>query len=360
MSGLCSFFSMVYNISMQNQKLITEIFFFTILLASAYLVWELFKPFLGALALAAIVVTICYPLHARIRRSFPKLNFGLTSAMSVGVVLVTVIIPVVLLSYVILGEAVSIYTIFNDPNSTAFSDSVVTVESVVQRVIPGFSVDMENVVQQTAQFFVNHLVVLFAGTASTLFLFFIALIGMYYFFKDGHYFTDYLMRLSPLKDKEDAQILKRLGTAVRSVALGTIAVAILQGIATAIGLTIFGFDRAILWGCIAAIGALVPGIGTTIVFIPAIIYLIFIGSGMQAALVAVWGILAVGMIDNFIGPYLISRGNNVHPFLILLSVLGGVVQFGPLGFILGPVILSLFLVLIELYHIHSQKSEGKS
>jgi predicted PurR-regulated permease PerM len=338
--------------SFQNQKIITEVFFFAILLGSAYLVWVLFLPFLGALALSAIVTTICYPMHARIRAKFSRVGPGLVALMSVSIVTVAIILPIVLLSYLILGEAVSIYALFNSADSAAFIDSVSKAEHFVQKIIPGFSVDMAKVVQQTASFFVNHLVTIFAGTASTLFLFFIALIGMYYFFKDGRYFTDYLVRLSPLTDAEDAQILNRLAKAVRAVAGGTIAVAIIQGVLTAIGLTLFGFDRAILWGCIAAIGALVPGVGTAIVFIPSVIYLVVTGAHLPAALLAIWGVLAVGMIDNLIGPYLMSRGNNVHPFLILIAVLGGIAQFGPLGFILGPVILSFFLVLVELYHAH--------
>lgn len=313
-------------------------------------------PFLGALALAAIIVTICYPLHTRIRNRLQNAKPGVVSLLSVFIVLFIVIVPLVSLSYVILGEAVSIYGLFNNPNSAEFSQSVASVESFVQRIAPGFSVDMEHIVQQTASFFVSHLVVLFAGTASTIFLFFIALIGMYYFFKDGVYFTEYLIRLSPLKDKEDGQILGRLAKAVRSVALGTITVAVIQGILTAIGLTLFGFDRAILWGCVAAIGALVPGVGTAIVLIPAVIYLGVTGAHVAAGLLALWGVFAVGAIDNLLGPYLMGRVSYVHPFLILLAVLGGIVKFGPLGFILGPVILTLFLVLVELYHAHTHES----
>ncbi len=209
---------------------------------------------------------------------------------------------------------------------------------------------MSNVVQQTARFIVDHLVSLFAGTASTIFLFFIALFACYYFFKDGKYFTTYLIKLSPLKDVDDQLILTRLALAVRSVALGTVTVAIVQGILTAIGLSVVGFDRAILLGCVAAIGALVPGVGTAIVIIPSVIYLVISGQHFLAIGLGVWGLIAVGFIDNLLGPYMMSKGNNLHPFLILLSVLGGLSLFGPLGFILGPVILSFFLVLLELYH----------
>lgn len=338
-----------------RERFIAEAFFFILLFVGGYLMWEILLPFLGALALSAIVVTICYPLHTYFKNRFPKLHPGLLSMLSVSVVFVVVIIPVVLLSYLVLGEAVAIYGLFNNSQHNASVTTTVTqFEHFAQQFIPGFSVDMAKIAQQTASFFVEHLVVLFAGTASTIFLFFIALIGMYYFFKDGDYFTQYLIRLSPLNDTEDRKILDRLALSVRSVALGSVGVALLQGLLTSIGLTLVGFDRAILWGAIAAIGALVPGVGTTIVIVPSVLYLIVTGNQLPAFFLALWGMIAVGLIDNLIGPHLMSRKNRLHPFLILISVLGGIAKFGPLGFILGPVILSFFLVVVELYHARSK------
>jgi predicted PurR-regulated permease PerM len=72
----------------------------------------------------------------------------------------------------------------------------------------------------------------------------------------------------------------------------------------------------------------------------------------MAAGVALWGTLAVGIIDNLLGPYLMSRGATLHPFVILIAVLGGIALFGPIGFILGPVSVSLLVVLLELYSMH--------
>ncbi len=351
-----------YTIATMNSvtnKLLEHVFFFAILAFSAYLVWNLFLPFIGALALAAIIVTICYPMHERIQKHLPSHSPGIAALVSLVIVIVLIVIPLSILASFILREALSIYTLFNSERQVTFIDTLSQIEVFVQNVIPSFTFDIANIVQQTASFIVNHLVSIFAGTASTVFLFFISLIASYYFFKDGKYFTTYLIQLSPLKDTDDTRILSRLATSVRSVALGTVSVAILQGILTAIGLTVVGFDRAILWGCVAAIGALVPGVGTAIVFIPSVIYLIYTGAHVYAVGIAIWGLLAVGLIDNFVGPYVMSKGNHVHPFLILLSVLGGISLFGPIGFILGPVILSFFLVLIELYHVYIKKSEHK-
>jgi len=97
---------------------------------------------------------------------------------------------------------------------------------------------------------------------------------------------------------------------------------------------------------------LIPGVGTTIIFIPSVIYLIVTEAYGSAIGLAIWGVLAVGLIDNLLGPYLMSRGNTLHPFVILLAVLGGMSVFGPIGFIVGPVVVSLLKVLLELYASH--------
>jgi predicted PurR-regulated permease PerM len=346
--------------SITTQKLVEHIFFFGILGASAYLVWSLLVPFVGALALAAIVVVVCYPIHERILLKTPKRNASLAAFTSLVFVLTVVVLPLGILASLILHEAASVYALINSSSNIGFLDSIASVEQVIQKVIPNFTLDVTTMIQQAATFIVNHFVTIFTATASTLFLFFISLIAAFYFFRDGRYFTTYLIKLSPLRDSYDEQIIARLARAVRAVALGTVLVAMVQGVLTAVGLTLFGFDRAILWGCVAAIGALVPGVGTAIVFIPAVAYLLMMGAQVPALLLGIWGVLAVGLIDNFLGPYVMGRGNKMHPFLILLAVLGGIAFFGPLGFILGPVILSLFLVLLEIYHTHIKASQHGS
>ena len=140
-----------------------------------------------------------------------------------------------------------------------------------------------------------------------------------------------------------------MGKAINSVIKGSLVIAIIQGILTGLGFTLFQVPNPALWGSIASITALIPGIGTALVLIPGILYLFFsfkigLGFGLLA-----WGILAVGLIDNILGPTLVGRGTKIHPFLVLFGVLGGIQLFGPAGFIAGPLILSLLFALAEIY-----------
>jgi predicted PurR-regulated permease PerM len=334
---------------MKLSRVVEYVFFFGLLFLAGYMVWLIMAPFVSALALAAIIVTICHPLHKRIIEKMPYQNRTLAAFVSTMFVLIVVVIPLVLISSLVVREVVSFYQEL-DSGGLSIQSSIDQLESTIQQYVPSFEVDLTQQIQLSAEWFTGNLGAIFAGTVSTVFAFFIALIGSFYFFRDGKELLDLVIKASPLPDEEDRVIFRRLGNAIRSVATGTVLVALIQGSLVAIGFTFFGIERAILFGSIASVGALMPGVGTTIVTAPAILYLFFTGDTVNAIGLTVWSVLIVGFVDNLIGPYLMSRGNKMHPFIILIAVLGGLSLFGPIGFVIGPVVVTLFLVLLELYN----------
>lgn len=341
-----------------THRLVEHLFFFGLLGVVTYVMWQIIAPFIGALALAAILATISYPLYMWVLRHVaPKHSRSIAALLSILLVTVVVLVPISFVVYLLFAETLAFYTSISTGSALSLERTLFDIESFVQRFAPGFSVDLAAYTEQAASWVVRNIQSIFTGAVSTFFLLFLSFIALFYFFKDGKEFTKQLVYLSPLPDDDDEIILRRLAQAVRSVILGALAVAVIQGIITGIGLTIFGFEQAILLGAVAAIGALVPAIGTSIVFVPTVTFLALTGDYWSAAGLALWGMLAVGLIDNLLGPYLISRNAPLHPFLILLSVLGGIVFFGPIGFILGPVTLSLFNVLLELYSTHLRPSD---
>lgn len=336
---------------MLTNRIVEYIFFFGFMGVVGYLVWEMLSPFVSALALSAIIVTICYPLYERIVNKMPRKNQTAGALATTILVLLIVILPISFMISAIVGEAVTIYQMLGK-DQIIFAEHIHAFETTVQTIFPTFEFNLTEYIRQGAEWFAGNLGAIFAGTASTIFLFFIAMIGTFYFFRDGQSFTKKLVAISPLPDDQDVFILARLAQAVRSVATGIVLVALIQGTLTAIGLSLVGIERAILLGSFAAIGALIPSVGTSIVIIPSVIYLLAIGDYTSAAILAVWGMTFVGLVDNLLGPILMGRGNPMHPFLILLAVLGGMAFFGPIGFIVGPVVVSLFMVLLELYGQH--------
>jgi predicted PurR-regulated permease PerM len=246
----------------------------------------------------------------------------------------------------------------DNPEGLSVTTIAATFEDQIQVVIPGFEINLADQIRRSAEWFTGNLATIFAGTVSTFFLFFIALIASFYFFRDGKELLQLVIKASPLPDSEDREILDRMARAVRAVATGTLLVAMIQAVLATIGMTVVGIDRAVLLGGLVAIGAMIPGVGTGIVMLPVILFLFFSGSLVPAIGLLIWSVLVVGLVDNFVGPYLMSRGNNMHPFIILLSVLGGLSLFGPIGFLVGPVVVTLFLVLLEIYNHYIVKEQS--
>lgn len=343
---------------MPLNRIVEYAFFFGFMVFVGYLVWKMIIPFISALALSAIIVTICYPLYRNIRKIVPGKNASLAALLTTALVLVLFIGPIFLITSALVNEALSVYKTLNT-QQIGFEGTLLRFETFIQRFVPGFDLNVTEYLKQSTAWIASSVGAFFAGTASTLFLFFISIIGSFYLFRDGHNFIHILLQISPLPDEHDEKIMKRLAAAVRSVATGSVLLALIQGTLTSFGLWLFGFQHSILWGLVAAFGALIPGVGTSIVFVPAVGFLLFGGLYAKAIGLAVWGSLAVGLIDNLLGPYIMSRGNDMHPFIMLLSVLGGISVFGPIGFIVGPVLVSLFIVLIELYSVHISGHEIK-
>ncbi|OGG41802.1 hypothetical protein A2837_01140 [Candidatus Kaiserbacteria bacterium RIFCSPHIGHO2_01_FULL_46_22] len=331
--------------------MVEYVFFFGLMAVIGYLIWLMFSPFITALALSAVIVTICYPIYEYIQKRIPRQNETAAAFLTTILVLTIVVLPLVWLTSILVSEAVSIYKILGN-GQYSLVGTLNDLEELARTLVPGLELDLASYLRQGARWFAGNLGAIFAGTAATLFSFFIALIGSFYFFRDGKRFTKSLVKISPLSDLDDTLILHRMAMAVRGVATGTVLIAIIQGTSAAIGFTLFGFERAVLFGTVVALTALVPGIGASAVFLPAAGYLAFTGEYVAAGGLLVWWLLAVSIVDNILGPYLMSRSHPMHPFLVLLSVLGGLVLFGPIGFIVGPVVTSVFLVLLEIYALH--------
>jgi predicted PurR-regulated permease PerM len=334
---------------MKLNRIVEYSFFFILLALSGYMVWLIAEPFLSALALAAIIVTICQPLHDWISKFFPKRK-SLNAFVTTILALLLVVLPVVVVSSLVANEVINVYQSLSSGSEITLGDTVGRLEAVIQTVVPGFELSLNQQLEQVAQWFTGNITQIFAGTISTIFIFIISLIGSFYFFRDGREFLQMLIKVSPLPDEEDTIIFQRMSQAVRSVATGSLLVALIQGFLVGVGFLIVGIPNVILFGSVTAVLAIIPGVGTGLVTFPAVFFLLYNGQIIGGIFLAIWAAFIVGTIDNILGPYLMSRGNSMHPFIILISVLGGISLFGPIGFIVGPVITTLFLVLLEIYN----------
>lgn len=336
---------------MSLSRIVEYVFFFALLVLSGYMVWLIAAPFLSALALAAVIVTISSPLYYALIPRMPWQSTSLAAFCSTVIAFVVGILPIAIVTGMIVSEVASFYQQVEQSGELTLGGTVTVVETQIAAIVPGFELDLTSQIQLIAEWFTGNLTNIFTSTISLFFLFFIALIASFYFFRDGHELLQLVIKASPLPDHEDKEIFDRMARAVRGVFTGTLLVAMIQATLATVGMTIAGVNNAILLGSLVAITAMIPGVGTGIVMVPVSLVLIFVtGEIFWGSALLVWSVTAVGLVDNLLGPILMGRGNNMHPFIILISVLGGISLFGPIGFLVGPVVVTLFLVLLEIYN----------
>jgi predicted PurR-regulated permease PerM len=330
-------------------------FLMAAILGAGVLTITVFFPFLKPLALAAVFAVVLQGLYQRIVRllgGWPSTSALLTVLISVFFIL----LPLSLIGVLVGNEARGLYVSLETGSGQGIiAQTFLRVDETFGGV-PGIgeftrnaSVDINTYTKEALQWITNHAGEIFSSVSQLLLAFFIFFIALYYLLRDGKRVREILIELSPLSDREDTRVFDRLELAVNSVIKGNLVIALVQGVLTTVGFTIFGVPNTILWGMVAAVAALIPGIGTGLVFIPAVAFLFFTGATFPALGLLIWGALGVGLIDNFLGPKLVGRGMNLHPLLVLLAVLGGLMYFGPAGIFLGPLTLSLLFALVSIY-----------
>jgi len=319
-------------------------FLIVLLIAVIILAGFIFRPFLSAFIMAVVFAVIFRPLHLK-SLQWAGSRKGVAALLTVSIIIVLVVAPLLFLGTQIFHEAQRLYASVSDNGGKdgilkAIKSMVGSLEQFSPR-FQGFSLDLDQYLEKAVRSFVEHMGDVFSSFAKIIANSFIFLIALYYILKDGQKIKQFIITLSPLSDTDDEMIFKKLALAVRSVIKGGLAIACIQGFLAGAGFAFFGIPNPILWGTITAIAAIIPAIGTALVLIPAILFLFISGQTIPAVGLLIWSIAAVGLIDNFLGPKLVSRGMELHPFMIFISVLGGMAFFGPLGFILGPLVMNL-------------------
>ena len=320
-------------------------FFLLLVFIAAALSFLLFKPYLGALFVAlvfAIVFRSSYEaIHAKIKRS------TLSSLATLLFVFSVILIPAGLFAFLVFDDAEKLYSAAGSgvPMFERFDTAFAPIETYVQKIIPEFEIKLSTYAHAAIAFLVDNFGNVFARGDYRLQTF-IMLLALFFLFRDGESFAR-MSFISPLANEYDERILKRLETAITSVVKGNFSLCLSKAFLLRSVLAFWRSARGTL-GCATSIAALIPAFGVALVFIPILIYLFATGSlGITIGFV-VFAIF-VGAIDNILGPVLFEKGMQMHPLLILLSVLGGLAFFGPVGFLAGPVVLSLLFALLDIY-----------
>lgn len=324
-------------------------FFIGLLLIVLGMSVALFAPFLVPIALAFMAAIVTKPVHQWILNHVNKRK-SLAAALATIFVLVVILAP---LGFIVSQVTIESYQFYSDARDGSFDTSLVTssITQPIQRIFPNFDLDVESMVRDVSESLVTNARTIFSNTAKIALAAFITIVALFYMLRDGETFRRAIVRLSPLNDTYDNDIIEKVEQAVNSVVRGSLFTALLKGVLAAGGFAVFGVPHPVLWGALTIFVSFLPGVGAGLTLIPAVAYL-FLQNSVGASIgLAVWGALVVGLIDNILMPIVVGKGFTVHPLIVLLSVLGGIVFFGPVGIFLGPLVIALLSALLEIYKL---------
>jgi predicted PurR-regulated permease PerM len=188
-----------------------------------------------------------------------------------------------------------------------------------------------------------------AGLTSAALELVLFLLILFFFLRDGPRFREEARKVSPISESQEGQILEHLTRTVKGVLQAMVVVPVVQGLVAMLGFWLFGIPSPLLWGVMVIFAAFIPLLGSPLGWVPAAVYLIVTRPGMAGWGLLAYGFLFISTIDNFVKPWLLREAAQIHPLPGFLSILGGVVAFGPMGFLVGPVILSLMLSALRIY-----------
>jgi len=169
--------------------------------------------------------------------------------------------------------------------------------------------------------------------------------------RDGEVILAKILFYTPLDNRDEKRLLERLASVTRATIKGTLVIGILQGALAGVGFWVAGIGGAAFWGTVMTVLSVVPGIGAALIWIPAVIYLFISGQTLPAILLLSWCAGIVGTIDNILRTRLVGKDAKMPDLLILVGTLGGIYLFGPIGFIVGPIVCGLFLTVWDIYGI---------
>ena len=319
-----------------------------------YLCWLMLQPFIAVLAWAAVLVIVFYPVHERLLKRLKKP--GLSALVSCILVILTILVPVVLVTIAVLNEfsgamnnlqATIAYLL--DPNSP-----------YTGRVLRWASqyIDIEQL--RSGQYLFDRLkgvsgqvagqtLGVIGGVIGAIVQMFFVIFTMYYLFRDGDKIFAALRDALPLENKQATAIMSRTRDVIGASVYGVLAIAIVQGVLGGLAFWVLGVPSAIVWGVVMVFLSMIPMLGAFLVWVPAAAYLALTGHPVKALLMVLWGTLVIGMADNFLRPKLVGERTKLHELLIFFAVLGGLQVFGVLGIVLGPVVLAITLALVDVF-----------
>lgn len=325
-----------------------------------YLCFRMALPFLPALAWALALAVLFAPLQRWLEAKLR--NPSLAAAAALILIALIVVVPATFVGQQLVLQAAQGADLIQEKVAAGeWRHALQTkpwlaglADRIEQQLdLPGTAKEVATAISAIAGKIVKGSVYQVVGLVLTFYL-------LFFFLRDRHLVLQSLRALTPLDEREMGHIFLRIDDTIHATVYGTLAVSSVQGLLGGLMFWWLGLSAPLLWGVVMALLAVVPMIGAFVVWLPASLLLLVLGSWGKALILALWGMFVVGTVDNLLRPILVGNRLKLHTVLAFLSVVGGLIVFGAAGLILGPVTLTITTSLLKIWAARSANEDAVS
>jgi predicted PurR-regulated permease PerM len=346
----------------QEWRLAGMVFFALIAIGVLYATFVILEPFLAPIMLGAVLVTVTFPIYRKVRA---RMHGGANRAAAVMLFLITfvILLPSFLIVVLLVQEANVVARHLQSGDATRALQRLDISNRMpwLKRVAPDFDPSAINptrvilpILQKAPAWIAEHGTAVIGGIAGLVIGLFLVLLSAYFFYVEGETIVAEAQTLSPLPARYNQQFAENFKGVIDATFRGQVITSLTQGIFIGIGLAIAGIPGAILWGAVATVLSLLPVVGSAAVWIPAALYLYILASigdrtYFGAIFLTVWGVIVVPIVEHVVRPWAMKGKMQLPAIPLLVSVLGGMEAFGFVGLVVGPLIFSLLMSIIDIY-----------
>ncbi len=337
------------------EKNFPHIFFLVLVLLVSAAFVGLIGEFMMGIFWAIILTILFHNMYDRLTVRL-KGKSNLAAALTMLFILLIVILPVLFIGSSLVSESIYYY----DKVESGEIDLQGTIEDI-RSSIPmnlevlekyGLNLDkakdgLNDIITNGSQMAASQALTFTQNFFKFFLQFAVMLYVLFFFLRDGKQLIEGIIWVLPIGDEKERALIRRFESVARATVKGSLLVAILQGVIGGILFWAVGIPAAMLWGVVMIFLSLLP-IGSTIVWLPAALILIFQGAVAKGGVVLVIGSLVIGLADNILRPRLVGQDTKMPDYLILLATLGGISWFGISGFVIGPIIAALFITVWQM------------
>lgn len=348
--------------------------FVLLLLFFVAISWYIIKPLAIPLLWSILFSYFAYPMYKFLHnRLFGGKYKNVAAAISTGVILIFIAIPLLLLTMFVTREGIRISRQIMESGliSGSYSDIIMRIKSVpifgsfvneldIITELPILDAIVKNGAQLVTRFLRAVSSQIFESILKILFLLLIVAVTSFFIVRDGAKMMNYIAELLPLKSDERSGFIKRTAVMLRAVVCGIIMTAAVQGTLGGVGWWFVGLPNPVFFGFCMFMTAMIPFVGTPAVWLPGAVVLLMTNDVKNGVILLIWGLLVVSSIDNVIKPMFISEGSKIHMLLVFIGLFGGLYAWGFIGVFVGPLLLSLGMFMLDIYHEIVKSSDWDS